>query len=155
MRVVTLGVGLWMVGILGCQGGPTQPADMGLFSRPASTIGLELREVSAWNEQTVSVGPADASVPVLFRWRSGFDDRNCERVEEVQVRRTGGPETTVVEVTPPRGANAGCNLIDGQAGSRAGQFERMQLGVQWSHGDTAGGGSVTVQGNGQLVAQLQ
>jgi len=140
---------------VGCGVGPEQPAEFLLFTRPANTIGLELHDVSGWNESTVPVGPSDAAVPVSFRWRSGFDDRNCERVEEVEVRRTGGPKDVIVEVSPTRGSNHGCNLAEGAGAGVRGAFETMVLEVAWKRGEATGGGTVAVQGNGRLTPALR
>ena len=135
--------------LAGCgEGGPRQPAQFELYTRSAMEIRIELRDLSEWDVHTIQVGPVDAKVPVELRWRSGFDDRNCERLEEVRIARTGGPENVSVAIAGGRDPMSGCF-----GNAKGGGVESLTLMVDWvSAKEQAKGRKLVLKGDGTFDA---
>ncbi len=123
-------------------GGDAQPAQFDLFRRPANTIGIEMHELVDRGPDTIMAGPLGMEVPVDVTWRTGLDDQNCARIEEINIKRTGGSEEVILEIPTPRGGLAGCK--------GTGKPEEMVLEVKWRYRDQSGVVPFTLRGDGRV-----
>ncbi len=128
---------------LGC-GGEQQPAEFDLYHRDPNTITLELKDVSDWYTDTVNVGPAANPVPIEVQWKSAFDDKDCERVQEIKIRRTGGDTSTIVTAAASRGQTRGCNPGDTQ------KYEELTVDISFETGGAKTTHNVVLRGDGTL-----